>query len=233
MYSIAILCGGLATRLHPVTINKPKSLIEINNIPFIEHQLKLLKNSGFEHVVICGGYMGNQIRDFVGNGEQYDLNIEYSFDGSKLLGTGGAIKKALKFLSDNFFVVYGDSYLPVDYAYVQQKYIEKKKLGLMTIYKNKDIVHANNVNYNGKRILQYNKFLPVPNMKYIDFGISILNKKTLDKFNEMCYHDLSDIFQYLIDIGELAGLPIKQRFYEIGSLKGQEELSKYLLEESL
>src|ERR1700691_1134860 len=108
MWTVAILSGGLATRLRPKTDRIPKSLLSIAGRPFIFHQLDLLKNQGVTRVVLCVGHFGDQIRAAVGDGRSLGLAISYSFDGTELLGTGGALKQALPFLGDNFFALNGD-----------------------------------------------------------------------------------------------------------------------------
>ena len=133
MTSIAILSGGLATRLHPITHKTPKALIQIAGKPFLFWQLQLLKQQGFEHVIICVGFLGKQIQNIVGDGDRFGLQIEYSFDGETLLGTGGALQKALPLLPDHFFVMYGDSYLPIDYPAVWRAFLKAGKSGLMTV----------------------------------------------------------------------------------------------------
>lgn len=124
---LVILAGGLATRLRPLTEKIPKSLVEVKGEPFVVHQLRLLAERGIRDVVMCIGYLGEQIVDVVGNGQRYGLNIQYQFDGPQLLGTGGAIKQASTLLGDQFFVLYGDSFLPCDYAAVQQRFFCQSK----------------------------------------------------------------------------------------------------------
>src|SRR5581483_11827358 len=113
---VAILAGGLATRLRPITEKIPKSLVPVAGQPFLHHQLKQLHAQGIRHAVLCVGHLGEMIRDDFGDGSAYGIRLEYSFDGPKLLGTGGALKQALPKLGKEFFVLYGDSYLPIDYA---------------------------------------------------------------------------------------------------------------------
>ena len=233
MYSIAILAGGMATRLSPVTSIIPKSLIRVGDKTFIDIQLELLKKNNFSHVVLCVGYGGDLIRDHVGNGNKFGLNIEYSFDGKKLLGTGGAIKNAFKFLDDNFFVMYGDSYLPIRYKNVQKSFEKQNKLALMTIYKNYDNYDKSNIIYRKGKIVHYKKQQTLENLfehgvlDHIDYGLSILNKLALDKIDKTCY-DLSVVFEKMLDLDQLAALEIKSRFYEIGSFKGLDELRRKL-----
>ena len=233
MYSIAILAGGMATRLSPVTSIIPKSLIRVGDKTFIDIQLELLKKNNFSHVVLCVGYGGDLIRDHVGNGNKFGLNIEYSFDGKKLLGTGGAIKNAFKFLDDNFFVMYGDSYLPIRYKNVQKSFEKQNKLVLMTIYKNYDNYDKSNIIYRKGKIVHYKKQQTLENLfehgvlDHIDYGLSILNKLALDKIDKTCY-DLSVVFEKMLDLDQLAALEIKSRFYEIGSFKGLDELRRKL-----
>ena len=104
MLPVAILAGGLATRLRPMTDRVPKSLLRIAGRPFIFHQLELLKNQGVDRVVLCVGHLGDQVKAAVGDGRALGLAINYSFDGGELLGTGGALKRALPLLGDRFFV---------------------------------------------------------------------------------------------------------------------------------
>ena len=238
MYSMAILAGGLAKRLEPITSVIPKSLVKINGKPFIDIQLELLKKNKFSHVVLCVGHGGDMIRDHVGNGHQFNLDVEYSFDGKKLLGTAGAIKKALKFLDDNFFIMYGDSYLDTNYAKVQKKFKRSRKNVLMTIYKNSYFkTHEfNNVSFKRGKILNYRKqtitdILRVGldhTLQYIDYGLSIFNKKAFAGRVEGRFYDLDSIFYSALWRKQLAALEIKSRFYEIGSFQGLNELREVL-----
>src|ERR1700734_2407964 len=98
MLPVAVLAGGAASRLHPLTKATPKSLVEVAGKPFIVHQLNLLRREGVERVVLCVGHLGEKIEEFVGD---------------RLLGTGGALRHALPLLGKAFFVLYGDSYLDV------------------------------------------------------------------------------------------------------------------------
>ena len=136
MLTVALLAGGLATRLRPVTKRIPKSLIEVNGEPFVAHQLRLLQANGIRRVVLCVGFLGEMIREQIGGGERFGVEVEYSFDGDKLLGTAGAVKQALPLLGDSFFVLYGDSYLVCDYAAAATEFRTSGKLALMTVFRN-------------------------------------------------------------------------------------------------
>ncbi len=122
MLTVAILAGGLATRLRPITESVPKSLLEVNGEPFAKHQLRLLRAKGFKRVVICVGHLGTLVQRVIGDGSALGLEIDYSFDGPVLLGTAGAIRNALPKLGEAFFVMYGDSYLPCDYAAIARSF---------------------------------------------------------------------------------------------------------------
>ena len=135
MYSVLILAGGMAKRLYPVSQKIPKSLIKINNKPFIDYQLNYLKTQGITNVVISVGNLGDMIRSHIVNKNTSGLNVNFSFDGPNLLGTGGAVKKSLPKLTDVFFVMYGDSFLPINFKKIQSSFNTKRKLALMTIYK--------------------------------------------------------------------------------------------------
>jgi N-acetyl-alpha-D-muramate 1-phosphate uridylyltransferase len=229
LFPIAILAGGLATRLRPITETIPKALITLNGEPFIAHQLRLLYKNKFRKVVICVSYLGEQIVAYVGDGTRFGLEVSYSFDGPTLLGTAGAIKKALPLLGENFFVIYGDSYLPCDYASAQEAFLQAKKLGLMTIFKNDGKWDKSNVEYSAGEIQIYDKKVETPNMHYIDYGLGLFDQKVFAAIAENKNEDLVEIYQALLNQKQLAAYEVKERFYEVGSFSGIEELSQYLL----
>ena len=225
-----ILAGGLATRLRPVTEKIPKALIKINGIPFIDYQLIYLKKQGITNVVLCSGFLAEQIVDYVGNGSRYGLKVVFSNDGEKLLGTGGAIKNAASFLDDDFFVLYGDSFLPIEFNPVYTKFKLNKLPALMTILKNNNQWDKSNVIFDGKQINLYDKKNFSDKMNYIDYGLSLCKK---DNFVKMTYDifDIAEIFTSLSKEKHLDFYEVHQRFYEIGSQQGIEDFSNFLLKE--
>lgn len=229
MLPVAILAGGLATRLRPITERIPKALIDINGEPFIAHQLRLLRSRGIRQVVLCLGYLGEMVRDFVGDGAAFDLAVEYSFDGPVLLGTAGALRQALPLLGDAFFVVYGDSWLPCDYAEAQRVFLESGKPGLMTVFRNDGQWDSSNVEFAGGRIIAYDKKNRTPAMRYIDYGLGAFQRRAFYDLADGTFYDLAALYQDLLARGELAALEIAERFYEIGSTAGIEELSRLLM----
>jgi N-acetyl-alpha-D-muramate 1-phosphate uridylyltransferase len=225
---VVILAGGLATRLRPLTEKIPKALLEIAGRPFLEHQVELLKRNSISEVILCVGYLGEMIEQRYGAGESLGVRIRYAFDGPKLLGTGGAIKKASALLPDAFFVLYGDSYLPVDYRAVEQAFQEAGKPALMTVYANGDAWDTSNVWFEHGRIRLYSKREKLPEMHFIDYGLMICTKQIFDNSPPDIPFDLADILEALSRSGELAGHEVHQRFYEIGSPDGLAELDQLL-----
>jgi MurNAc alpha-1-phosphate uridylyltransferase len=228
MYPLAILAGGLATRLYPMTQNIPKSMVEIAGQPFIDWQLKMISTSGFTKVVLCLGDKGDQVKNFVGNGSKYGLDVSYSFDGEKALGTGGAIAKALPILGDNFGVTFGDSYLPIDFKSVCDIFNQSEKKALMTIYKNLNQFGKSNVEFVNGKIITYSKNSSTKVMEYIDYGFSIFRKEVFLNIPKDEFLDLGDVIEKIVKDGDLEGFEVKQRFYEIGSFEGIQEISNYL-----
>jgi len=228
MLPIAILAGGLATRLRPITETIPKALIEVAGEPFLAHQLRLLARGGIAHAVLCVGHLGGQIRQFAGDGSAFGLRVGYSFDGPRLLGTAGAIKRALPLLGDAFFVVYGDSYLPCDYLAVAQAFRDSGKPGLMTVFRNNGLWDASNVEFSEGRILAYDKVNRTARMRHIDYGLGVLRREAFDAVPDGHPHDLAAVYQSLLRQGRLAAWESLERFYEIGSLEGIRELAEFL-----
>ncbi|MFA5012363.1 MAG: sugar phosphate nucleotidyltransferase [Ignavibacteria bacterium] len=225
--TLVILAGGMATRLYPVTLTIPKSLIDINGEPFINHQLKLIEQNGIKEVVLCLGNLAKPIEDFLGNKYGNFVNLKYSYDGVSLLGTGGAIKNAFPLLSDPFMVLYGDSYLDIDYIEILNYFNDFNKLGLMSVLKNQGKWDKSNIIFRDGKIIKYDK-QEDPEFDYIDYGFSILRKDAFnDYLNQNCF-DLKDIFKNLIKKNQLLGFEVHKRFYEIGSFEGIEDLKNYL-----
>jgi MurNAc alpha-1-phosphate uridylyltransferase len=219
MFPVAILAGGFATRMHPVTQSIPKSMIEVAGRPFIEHQLELLHAEGVKNVVLCVGHLGEMIEAHVGDGSRFGLSVRYSFDGEKLLGTGGALRRALPHLGPDFFVLYGDSYLEIAYASVQMAYRDRGKPALMTVFRNEGKWDTSNVVFDGTNVVRYDKRHPTADMKFIDYGLGILNSDLLTAANGEAF-DLSEIYAALANEGRLTGFEATKRFYEIGTPTG-------------
>jgi NDP-sugar pyrophosphorylase family protein len=232
MLPVAILAGGLATRLRPLTETIPKSLIEINGEPFLWHQLRLLRKNGVDRVVMCLSYLGEQVRDSVGDGREFGLHIDYSFDGEILLGTAGALKRAQPLLGESFFILYGDSYLPIDLRAVETAFRTSGKAGLMTVYSNQGQWDTSNVEFIDGQIVAYHKKLRSERMRHIDYGLGVLHAAALARVPAETSWDLAAVYQELLSAGELAAFEAPQRFYEIGSFSGIEELSSYLQQQS-
>ena len=228
--TIAVLAGGLATRMRPLTEIVPKALLNVAGEPFVVHQLRLFKREGIARVVLCVGYRGEQIVDFVGDGSRFGLEVGYSIDGDRLLGTGGALRKALPHLGDPFYVIYGDSYLDISYPSVAEHFVASGKEGLLTVFRNKGRWDQSNVVFEAGTVLAYSKTSARPGMHHIDYGLGILRASTLLANSEHEAFDLSDIYSALAARGELAGYEAAHRFYEIGSRAGLSEAEVYIAE---
>lgn len=225
---VAILSGGLATRLRPLTETIPKSLVEVRGEPFAAHQLRLLQQAGVSKVVMCVGYLGEMVREFTGDGSRFGMDIQYSFDGPSLRGTAGALKQAFPLLDEKFLVVYGDSYLPCDYAAAAKTFLESGKQGLMTVYRNEGQWDTSNVEFNSTEVIEYDKKNRTERMKYIDYGLGAFSKSAFDSVPETGAFDLADVYKNLLTSNELAAFEVKERFYEIGSFAGIKDLETYL-----
>jgi NDP-sugar pyrophosphorylase family protein len=225
---VAILAGGLATRLRPITERIPKVLVPVAGKPFLAHQLELLRKQGITRVVLCVGHLGEMIQAQFGDGAMHGVRLDYSFDGPALLGTGGAVKRAVPKLGEKFFVLYGDSYLPIDFAPVAGFFERSGKLGLMTVFRNEGKFDTSNVVFRDGEIKVYDKRVRLPEMRHIDYGLSLFRAPAFDAYAVDRKLDLADVMRDLVKQRQLAGLEVKERFYEIGSHAGLEELDTLL-----
>jgi NDP-sugar pyrophosphorylase family protein len=229
MLPVAILAGGLATRLRPITETIPKALVEVAGEPFICRQLDYLYAQGIRRVVLCIGYLGEMIQTVVGDGSKFGLNVSYSPDGPVLLGTGGALKRALPLLDVHFFVLYGDSFLPIDFLQVEKAFFESKKAALMTVLENSDRWDKSNVLFRKGELVEYNKHAPRPEMAFIDYGLGVLTGSVLETYAVGQAFDLAEVYHALSTKGQLAGYEVHERFYEIGSHAGLKETETYFI----
>jgi NDP-sugar pyrophosphorylase family protein len=231
MLPVAILAGGLATRLHPITETIPKSLVDVAGKPFVIRQLDYLRGQGITRVVLCIGYLGERVEAVVGDGSAFGMRIHYSWDDARLMGTGGALRQALPLLGGHFFVFYGDSYLPIDFREVEQIFLNSGELALMTVLRYDNFRDKCNVLFRDGCIKEYNKRMPRPEMEHIDYGLGVLSAAVLKDTPVNEPFDLADIYHKLSVQGALAGHEVFERFYEIGSYKGLEETIDYFKKE--
>ncbi len=227
-FPVAILAGGLATRLRPITEKIPKVLVPVAGRPFLAHQLELLQQQGLHRAVLCLGHLGEMVREQFGDGSAHGVHLEYSFDGPELLGTGGALQRALPLLGEKFFVLYGDSYLPIAFAPVADCFERSGRLGLMTVYRNEGRYDTSNVVFAEGEIKVYDKKRRQPEMRHIDYGLSVFRAAALQSRASGTKFDLADLMQDLVARGQLAGFEVAERFYEIGSHAGLAELEARL-----
>ncbi|MCS6801315.1 MAG: nucleotidyltransferase family protein [Chloroflexota bacterium] len=224
---VAILAGGLATRLRPITERIPKVLIDVAGRPFAERQIALLRQNGYTRLVYLLGYLGEQVVAQLGDGSRYGVAIDYVFDGPQLRGTGGAIKAALPVLGERFFTLYGDSYLDIDYAAVERAFLASGKPALMTVFRNAGRWDRSNVVFRDGRVVCYDKRAPTPEMEYLDYGLNAFEARVFDRYPADQPFDLADVQHDLAARGELAGYEVTTRFYEVGSPAGLEEAVRY------
>ena len=220
---MAILAGGLGTRLRPLTSEVPKALIPVGGKPFLQHQIELLKRQGIRDIVLCVGHLAEQVQDYFGDGRWLGVRIKYSEEKGSLLGTAGAIKKAEPLLGDDFFLMYGDSYLMIDYQEIMRYFRRFHRLGLMVVWKNIDRLERSNVSAKGNLVTAYNKDRKSSDMVYINYGLSVLRKEALVFIPPGRPFSQEEFYRILIDRRELLAFEVGQRFYEIGSPRGLEE----------
>lgn len=219
-----ILVGGLGKRLGNKVKSTPKPLLKINKKPFLEIILNNLIKKGFKKIIICAGYLGHKIDNFIKK-KKFKAKIIVSHDGKKLLGTGGAVKKAIKYINKNFFLMYGDTFLPISFIKIQNAFLNQTKPVLMTILKNKNNYDKSNVHYYKKKII-YNKKFPSKNMEYIDYGLLIMNKNIFKNLRKKNF-PLSALLSDLSLKNLIYGHKVYKRFYEIGTLRGINDTKKF------
>lgn len=223
---VVIIAGGLGTRLGQLTLNQPKSMIQILGKPFIEYQFDLLNKCYVTDIVLCLGYQGEQIVDYCGNGSKFGVNIKYSFE-SKRLDTAGALKLAEPLLENYFFTLYGDSYVFIDFKDMLFTLQKKKGLAAMSVYQNHNRFDKSNTAVADGKVTIYSKEKR-ENLQYIDYGVNLFHKEVIQLIPGAEPYSMGALFNHLIERNELLAYEVKQRFYEIGSVQGLNEFTEYM-----
>ena len=231
MNQAVIICGGLGTRLGSLTHDIPKSMVPINDKPFLEYLVGYFKKQGVKRFVFCAGHLHERIISHFGDGAALDVDIEYSIEREPL-GTGGALLNALDFLDEDFIVSYGDSYLPIELAPLVDLYLKRYAEGVITVYDNNENIARNNVRLaKTGLVLEYNKEYPDEFMNGVEAGLSVLARSSLKMAIDKSFSMEMDIFPKLINRKRLFGLLVSQRFYDIGTPEGL-ELGKVILDDT-
>jgi NDP-sugar pyrophosphorylase family protein len=229
MLKAVILAGGRGERLEPLTNNIPKPMVEINGKPFLEYQLQLLKQNKITEILLCVGYLKDTITGYFGDGRKLGMRIEYSVEEG-FLGTAGALKEARSLLPQEFILLYGDSYLPINYIELAEAWTGSKASGLVVCYNNSLGIARNNIYLNPEnRVMAYDKRNPPVQANYVEAGVSILKKEILGLIPEGRVVSLEEeVFALLIKEQRLKGYPVSQRYYDIGTLERLEEIKGIL-----
>jgi NDP-sugar pyrophosphorylase family protein len=228
-----ILAGGIGSRMWPETRSTPKTLLPVRGRPFAAWQLDWLARSGIGSVVYCIGYLGGDVRDYIGDGSRWGLDVSYVDEGEALRGTAGALRLALDQdrLAEDFLVLYGDSWLQVDPAAVLRHLRAGAEPALMTVFENQGRWDTSNVVFDGRRVVRYAKGVThrPAEMRWIDYGLTAFRRDLIrDRVPAGTVQDLAALLTALADEASLAGFEVAERFYEIGSVQGRAELEAML-----
>ncbi|MBI4233156.1 MAG: NTP transferase domain-containing protein [Chloroflexi bacterium] len=218
-----VLAGGRGTRLRPLTYSVPKVMVPVGGRPFLSYLLGHLKACGLTDVVLCIGYLGEQIQDCFGDGAALGMNLSYSREGEHLLGTAGALKLAEPMLEEWFLVLNGDTYLPIDYRHVTSAFVTGHWPAMMVVYDNKEATGvAANVALDDKlrAVVRYAKGRADPAIRFVDAGVSILRRTVLDGLAPGQVASLEQsVFPHLAEAGHLGAHLSTSPFYDIGTFE--------------
>jgi NDP-sugar pyrophosphorylase family protein len=224
----AVLVGGLGTRLGGLTRTVPKPMVLVNGKPFLEHEIGLLKRNGVDDFVLCVGHLGEKVEGYFGDGSKWGVRVRYSYDGPKLMGPAGALKRAEPLLDDCFFVTYGDAYLRADYRSMMKALLDSGRLGVMAVYENHNRFGKSDVVVKEGHVVRYDKKGLMAKMDWVNFGVSALRRRALALVPSMKECGEEELYGELIKRNELLAFPVEERFYEIGSPGALREFERFM-----
>jgi len=226
-----ILAGGLGMRLRPITETVPKPMVEVAGVPYLEHQIRMLARQEIRDIVMLTGYLGEQIETYFGSGSRLDVSMRYSKEPEPL-GTAGALRLAEPLLREEFLVIYGDSYLPIDYRPILHLLNISGVTGVVTVYDNRlgdTSVKSNIALDSHQSITAYAKdsaaSLP---LEYVDAGVLAFRREIVNLIPPQQNVALEqEILPLLISRKALRGYITAQRFYDIGTLERIQSIEHY------
>jgi NDP-sugar pyrophosphorylase family protein len=226
---VAVLAGGLGTRMADISgPTTPKALLRVAGRPFIDFKLASLAAEGVKRVVLLLGHGDRLIADHVGTGADYGLHVTCRSDGPTLLGTGGAVRRALDLLGEAFWVTYGDTFLRAPMAEIEATFHSRGIEAMMTVLRNRDRWDRSNVRIEKGLVVEHRKGSPPGSYEYIDYGLAILRREPVETFPAGSPFDLEQVFQLLIANGTMGAYVVSRRFYEIGTPEGYRQTNEFL-----
>jgi NDP-sugar pyrophosphorylase family protein len=226
---VAVLAGGLGTRMADISgPTTPKALLRVAGRAFIDFKLASLAAEGVKRVVLLLGHGDRLIADHVGTGADYGLHVTCRSDGPTLLGTGGAVRRALDLLGEAFWVTYGDTFLRAPMAEIEATFHSRGIEAMMTVLRNRDRWDRSNVHIEKGLVVEHRKGSPPGSYEYIDYGLAILRREPVETFPAGSPFDLEQVFQLLIANGTMGAYVVSRRFYEIGTPEGYRQTNEFL-----
>ena len=224
---VVLMAGGKGQRLMPLTQNTPKPLLPVGNKPIIEHNLNRLANHGMTHVYISINYLGEQIVDYFGNGEQQNLSISYIRE-NKPLGTLGSVKLVSRFKSEFILIMNSDLLTDIDFYKFFKEFVSKDAdMAIASTTYHVDIPYA---------VLESDEGYTISSLKekprytyYSNAGIYLLKKELLDFIPTGEFYNVTDLIELLISKKKkVISFPILGYWLDIGKLdvyqKAQEDI---------
>lgn len=225
---VAVLVGGLGTRLGKLTEEVPKPMVLVGGRPFLEYEVELLKKGGIDDFVLCVGHLGEKVERHFGDGTGWGVKMRYSYDGPRLLGPAGAVKAAEPLLGDRFFVTYGDAYLRLNYKAMMGALLDSGRLALMAVLQNRNRYGNSDVEVEGDSVVRYDKRAKGKGMEWVNFGVTAMRKAALSllKNGERCEEE--EFYGELIRRRQLGAFRVEERFYEIGTPASLAEFERFI-----
>jgi NDP-sugar pyrophosphorylase family protein len=230
MYPVAVLAGGLGLRLRELTgAILPKAMLPVLGRPFVDWKLEGLAASGVTEVVLLVGHSGDRIRDHVGSGKQFGLDVRYVEDGPTLRGTGGALLHALPLFSSCFWVTYGDTLLQFDVRAAESAFEHSGSRALMTVLHNRGELQPSNVVVDAGYVVQYGKSPTPLGAEHIDYGMLLFQQSAWACRTADEVFDLADVLAPLIAARGVVAFDVTSRFHDIGTPEAVRETEAFLL----
>lgn len=221
---VVIVAGGLGTRLARQSGGGAKAMVPVGGRPFLGYVLTWLADQGARRVHLCLGHRAEQISDFLvaRRGDFPSLAFTTSVEPVPL-GTAGCLRASGAAVEEDFVLLLGDTYTPIDLGAAVSRWRKGGHEAGMCVLHNRDWLVPSNIRVQDGLVALYDKHAPLGTLQHVDYGIAFLRRASLDRLPADDPADLADLFHLLIADSALAAVEVDQRFYEIGSEQGYTE----------
>lgn len=223
----AVLAGGYGTRMLPLTASLPKPLISVAGLPFAERLLTWLREAGVERVLLLGGWHAEALVSHFGDGSRFGMEVEYSIS-APTTETARRLRRAASMLDQQFLLLYGDNYCPIDLGMAEAQWLSSRLPAQMTVYDNRDGYSRANVAWDEQGLVRvYDPDRSMAGLTGVDIGFLFLDREVVGLTGEENIGLGRALFPQLVERRMMRAYVTRHRYYGPAHPRRLEETEQF------